>query len=99
MAFKQRHLKGILQVELGVGEQSYLIVHEIHANAMKRAQGTEWHVSRNISRPWIMLITCHVHRISGDDIQVCLPAGGRWVEGCFHVVIVAERRVILSLCD
>lgn len=80
-----------------MGEKTDLVVHERQASAMIILDGIKGHVSGKIHRAWIMFESRHIQSVSSRHIEHRLLTHCRWVELWFHVKVMTERRVVLSL--
>ena len=89
-------LIGILESQTLVGEQTYLVVHQLNTNPMIGVQKHKGHVGSDIHGLGGILETGQRHSIGTRHIEFRLLAGCCRVKRRLHRPIVGERRFLLG---
>ena len=87
---------GILNVELLVLEQTYLIVHETGTYAMCRTKEPQWQVCRDDHRGRRMLIAQHLQGIAALHVNLTFQTGSSGIIKRLQRPIMIERSIVLS---
>ena len=79
-----------------MGEEAYLVVHELHAYAVVELQQVERYVGAGVHRRRAVLEACHRHCVGGRYVELLLLAHSGGVERRLHGPVVREGRVVLG---
>ena len=79
-----------------MGEQAYLVAHQLNTHAVDGVAKGERHVATEIHRLGIVLKPHETHCVGSGDVQLRLLAHGTGIEIWFHAPIMAEGHIVLG---
>ena len=79
-----------------MGEQSYLVVHQLQAHAVQCAQELQRHIRSNIHRTGVMLITSQRHIVGSHHVDFRFLAGSTRIKRGLHCPIMGKGCLLLA---